>query len=422
MTGSLLSKVIACPVISTLVTGALMLGALATTAGLSPAPAQAQSSDMYEIGYTADLTGVAASTYAPWAEGVRVYIEQLNAKGGIGGHKINLVLRDNKSDAATVAQDARFFVSDPKYSLVFFSATSATITPYLNAGGADLPTIYGNVCYPPSTPPSPKPNFFCAFGTREMLHKMFVDMIFQTAKGQPVKLGLMAADLPGTVQSTKIMGAHAEQQGATIALYQAVPLSTTDYSVVARQFINSGANVILNYNFTSQNVGLAQALVRLGYTGIYLTDASLPGSYEALARLKSPGIYGLDAYAPPTEKLDVHKDIAAAAKQQGSRYADSDLRVGWATGMAMTPALRACGFPCDRQKLSGIMSHLTVDDPMFQQLNGGPMVWSPDNHVGLVKSFMIDHYDAAKGGFAASTNWIKVEEKDLLNYDEIAVH
>ena len=159
-----------------------------------------------------------------------------------------------------------------------------------------------------------------------------------------------------------------------------------------------------------------------GYTGIYLTDASLPGSYEALARLKSPGIYGLDAYAPPTEKLGVHKDIAEAAKQQGSRYADSDLRVGFATGMAMSAALQACRFPCDRQKLSGVMSHLTADDPAFQQLNGGPMVWSPDNHVGQAKSFMIDHYDAAKGGFAASTAWIKVEEKDLLNYDEIAVH
>jgi hypothetical protein len=70
MTGSLIDKVTAHPV-----TAAPLLGALVTAAGLSAAPARAQSSDMYEIGYTADLTGAAASTYAPWAEGVRVYIE-----------------------------------------------------------------------------------------------------------------------------------------------------------------------------------------------------------------------------------------------------------------------------------------------------------------------------------------------------------
>ena len=57
------------------VTARLMMGGLMTGAGLSAAPARAQSSDTYEIGYTADLTGAAASTYAPWAEGVRVYVE-----------------------------------------------------------------------------------------------------------------------------------------------------------------------------------------------------------------------------------------------------------------------------------------------------------------------------------------------------------
>lgn len=388
--------------------------------GLAAGSAHAQSGT-YEVGYTADLTGGAASTYAPWAEGVRVYVEYLNSKGGVDGHKVNLTIRDNKSDAALVAQDARLFSNDPKYSMVFFSATSATVTPYLNAGGSNAPTIYGNVCYPPSTPPSPAPAFFCAFGTREMLHKAFVDEMPRVAK-KPIKLGLMAADLPGTVQSTKIMGAHAEKQGAEIVLFQAVPLSMTDFTAIARKFIDASANVILNYNFTSQNVGLAQALVKLGYEGIYMTDASLPGAYVPLARLKSPNIVALDVYASPPEKLPVHAEIEGAAKQFGSRYPVSDLRVGWAMGLAMKTAFEKCGFPCSREKLLPIMSKLTVDSPEFQQLNGGVMQWTPDNHVGVTKGFKFDTYNIKTGQFEpVEKTWQYLNAMDLIEYDQITI-
>jgi ABC-type branched-subunit amino acid transport system substrate-binding protein len=388
--------------------------------GLAVNSAHAQSG-AYEVGYTADLTGVAASTYAPWAEGVRVYVEYLNAKGGINGHKVNLNIRDNKSDAALVAQDARLFSNETKYSLVFFSATSATITPYVNAGGSTTPTFYGNVCYPPSTPPSPDPAFFCAFGTREMLHKAFVDEMFKVSKEQ-IKLGLMAADLPGTVQSTKIMGAHAQEKGAQIGLFQAVPLSMSDFTVIARKFIDADVNVILNYNFTSQNIGLAQALVKLGYKGIYMTDASLPGAYEPLSRLKSPNIVALDVYASPSEKLPVNAEIENAAKQFGSRYPVSDLRVGWAMGIAMKAAFEKCGYPCDRQKLLPVMSKLTVNAPEFVQLNGGVMQWEPDNHVGVAKGFRFDRYDTATGQFGPiDKNWQYLRAKDVMDYDHIKI-
>jgi ABC-type branched-subunit amino acid transport system substrate-binding protein len=392
----------------------------AMVSALAASSAYAQS-DSYEVGYTADLTGVAASTYAPWAEGVRVYVEYINSKGGVNGHKVNLTIRDNKSDAALVAQDARLFSNDAKYPLVFFSATSATVTPYLNAGGSNAPTVYGNVCYPPSTPPKPAPAFFCAFGTRETLHKAFVDEMPRIQK-QPIKLGLMAADLPGTVQSTKIMGAHAEKNGAKIVLFQAVPLSMTDFTAIARKFIDAKANVILNYNFTSQNIGLAQALVKLGYKGIYMTDASLPGGYEPLARLKSPNIVALDVYAAPSEKLPVHAQIESAAKQFGSRYPVSDLRVGWAMGIAMKTAFEKCGFPCSREKLLPIMSNLTVDTPEFKQLNGGVMQWTPDNHVGVTKGFRFDAYNAKTGQFEpVEKAWQYLNAKDLIEYDHIQI-
>src|SRR5688572_17761834 len=58
---------------------------------LSPGLVQAQTSEPYVIGLTGDLSGPSAGTYKPLAEGARIYIDALNAKGGINGHQIKLV-------------------------------------------------------------------------------------------------------------------------------------------------------------------------------------------------------------------------------------------------------------------------------------------------------------------------------------------
>jgi hypothetical protein len=54
--------------------------AAALAAGLS-APASAE--DAYVVGITAALTGPPASTYAPAVEALRLYLERVNAAGGV---------------------------------------------------------------------------------------------------------------------------------------------------------------------------------------------------------------------------------------------------------------------------------------------------------------------------------------------------
>ena len=59
-------------------------------------PAQAQ--DAYVIGITGGLTGSSASTYAPTVEAVRLYIERVNAAGGVNGKQIRLVIQDDSAE------------------------------------------------------------------------------------------------------------------------------------------------------------------------------------------------------------------------------------------------------------------------------------------------------------------------------------
>src|SRR5215470_12821333 len=54
----------------------------------------AGAEDRYTIGLTGALTGPPASTYAPAVEALRLYVDRLNAAGGVGGKKINFILQD----------------------------------------------------------------------------------------------------------------------------------------------------------------------------------------------------------------------------------------------------------------------------------------------------------------------------------------
>ena len=61
-----------------------LLGAIAICA--VPVPAIAQ--DAYVVGLTGALTGPPSSTYAPAVDALRIYIDRVNAAGGVNGKKI----------------------------------------------------------------------------------------------------------------------------------------------------------------------------------------------------------------------------------------------------------------------------------------------------------------------------------------------
>ena len=64
-------------------------------------PASAQ--DAYVIGVTGALTGPAAGTNGPPIEGLRLYVDRLNAAGGINGKKIQLTVLDDQGEPSKAA-------------------------------------------------------------------------------------------------------------------------------------------------------------------------------------------------------------------------------------------------------------------------------------------------------------------------------
>ena len=76
---------------------------MATTLGAVPALAQS-AAEPIKIGVSVGLTGYAAAVDRAWRDGLEVAAEFVNAKGGVLGRKVQLVVEDNKGEPQEAAE------------------------------------------------------------------------------------------------------------------------------------------------------------------------------------------------------------------------------------------------------------------------------------------------------------------------------
>lgn len=93
------------------------------------------------IGQTAGFSGAVAASVKETADGARLYIDAVNAKGGIGGQKIELISLDDKFDPKLAAENARKLIEEQKVLALFLTRGTPhneAIAPLLDQHGVPL--------------------------------------------------------------------------------------------------------------------------------------------------------------------------------------------------------------------------------------------------------------------------------------------
>ena len=73
------------------------------------------------VGQTAGFTGAVAATVKEATDGAKLYIDSVNAKGGVNGQKIELVSMDDKFDPKTAEANARTLIVDKRAVALFLT-------------------------------------------------------------------------------------------------------------------------------------------------------------------------------------------------------------------------------------------------------------------------------------------------------------
>lgn len=120
----------------------LKAGAAVAAAGaLAPVRAFAKSDKPVRIGHIEALTGTYAALGTNDVNGAKLAVEQINAKGGILGRPVELVIEDGAANPGLAAQKARKLIQRDKVDFLIGSASSA-VALTVSQTARELNTIY----------------------------------------------------------------------------------------------------------------------------------------------------------------------------------------------------------------------------------------------------------------------------------------
>lgn len=378
-----------------------LLGALATCALTLPLslPAAAQE---YVIGLTGALTGPVSSTYTPAVDALRIYLDRINADGGINGHKVKLVIEDDGAKPSKAAANTKKLITQDNVVLMINASLSSTYAPVIaESKRAGVPLLFASGVCPTSVYPPAAPLQFCTTGyAAHYDSQATLDFVKATAKG-PVKIGFSAMAIPLSRGEMDYAMELSKKMGMTPVDQEVIPPPTADYTPFATKLKDSGPTWVYSWAPWVTQVRTLEALRKLGWQGDYIAWGHLEAEAELL-RLKDGKFYTINSNAMFQEGLPIQKEIEAAAKKAGSKYPGGTMTEGWIAGMAIEAALKGAGWPADRAKLQKAMENLKVDT---KGLRGGPIEWTKDNHFRTKLYYRVYKWDSAKSSIARVQDW-----------------
>jgi len=377
--------------------------AAASALGLSgPAPAQ----DAYVIGITAALTGPPASTYAPAVEALRIYIDRLNAAGGINGKRVRLAIEDDSAQPSKAAANAKKLLTEDNPVLLLNASLSSTYAPVIaEAKTAGVPLMFSSsVCPKDVYPPAQEGEFCTTAFAATYDSRAALSFVKEAAKG-PVKIGFAAMAIPLSRGEIDFAESQAPALGMTAVDKEVIPPPTADYTPFATKIKEADANWVFSWAPWVTEVRTFEALRRLGWTGDYITWAHLEAENE-LKRIKDPQLYVIGANALFEDALPIQKEIADAVKQAGGKYPADQMTEGWIAGMVIEAALKGAGADATPAKVQAAMQHLKVD---LKGLRGGSIEWTADNHFRTKQYYRIYRWDGSK--IAVVKDWFAYDVK-----------
>lgn len=377
--------------------------ALAASVGAARASAQ----DAYVVGLSGTMTGPNADTYAPGVESLKLYIEQLNKRGGIQGKPVRLVVSDNQGEPSRAAADAKKFVAQDSVILLVNVGPSSTYGPMAaESRRTKVPLLFaGAACPGEVLPPSADETQFCSIAAGMKFDaEMALAFIREQSKAS-AKMGLAAMAIPVSRSGIDYAEGIAKSFGITAVQKETIPPATPDYTPFASKLKEAQPDWVYAWAPWVTQIKTFEALRRVGWNGKYIAAALNPAE-EELARVKDAGLYVFGANSMFFENLPVHQEIRAAATAAKVTYPITQLAEGWVAGMVIEEALKSTPRPATPQKVLATMTTLKVDT---RGLRGGPIEWTKTNHFRTKQYYRVYHWDGKAQ--ARVKDWVAIDVK-----------
>lgn len=329
------------------------------------------------IGQTAGYSGASASSVSETVAGAKLYLDAVNAQGGVNGQQIELVSLDDKFDPALAAENAKKLIADPKVMALFLNRGtphSEAIMPLLKENGITLiaPSTGAMVLHNPVHP--------WVFNVRATYQK--------EAEHLTRHLALPGAETVAVIQVNDSFGADAavgalkvfKELGKQPAAFEFFDRKTPDFTAVAAKVAAAKPLSVLFIGTGSAVVEGVKALRKAGSkaTVATLSNNASTGFIQSMGE-HAQGMVVSQVFPSPTAlKVPMAAEAAQLAQKKKLKEVTPQMLEGFAAAKVLVAALKRCGNDISRGNIKKALETFNRVD-----LGGLEISFSPTSHTGL---------------------------------------
>lgn len=218
---------------------------LATALGLAlTIPAMTMAADTIKLGVAGAHSGDLASYGLPSVKAAELVVAEINAKGGINGMKVELLIEDDVCKPEVATNTATKLVSDGVDVVmghICSGATKAALPIYKSAGVIVMSPSATN---PGLTQSGDYPNFFRTIASDDAQARAEVDFALDVLKLKKIAVIHDKGDYgKGLAEFAKTF--LEQDSRSEVVLYEGVTPGAVDYSAVVQKIKRSGAEAVI---------------------------------------------------------------------------------------------------------------------------------------------------------------------------------
>ena len=327
------------------------------------------------IGAFLSVTGPAAFLGDPEQKTLEMYVERINAAGGIDGRKLELVRRNDNSDPAQAAKEIRGFAADDSIvGAVGPTGSAAVLAAKPVIESLKLPMVSSVSAAALSEPPVQW--WFRSIAKDTQQTQGVMNFIKSAGK---TKIGLLYATDPFGQSGAEQFKKEAPAMGLTITSAQSYPLDTTDPSVQVAKVQATHPDAYIIWDGTSE-ARLALALKTLKSQGSGDAPVLLPESATSSAFTKAAGAAANGAFyfaflAPEDPKPGAQADFVKEWQATHDGLPDDSNAMGYAAMSVVVKGLTdlaSAKKPITRENLRDAIQAIKGFDATTGTMNFGP--------------------------------------------------
>ena len=333
--------------------------ALASVAGLYALSAltlaSAQSSGPIKVGALIALSGPAAAYGAEERRAIEAVFNQVNAQGGIGGRKIEVVVRDTKTNPTEAARLANQVIADDKVIAIIGATTGSETLAFADVAMRAQVPLFPMVGTPSVTDPE-KPYSKWVFRMSVPLSTDLPASMQRMVKDGKKRMAIFSEEDAYGQQGAAMAVELAKKLGVEVVENISAPKTATDLTTQATKIRNASPDAVL---LVTASTGSGGAFLRkLQQVGLNVPVYGMAGIVQkqiitsggtAAEMLIAPALVNPDEAGPLKELFALMKDnggvdgFGAVLGANAAAGVVAALKSGATTGAQVRDAMEKIG-------------------------------------------------------------------------------